>query len=239
MTATYNIPLVIVSALIAIVAAYIALEVANKLFQANYNRHFWLVGGGIAMGTGIWSMHFIAMLAFAIPIYVTYNLTIVFLSLVLAVLAAIQAFYIIGHPKPGSMTMLTGSIVMGVGIALMHYTGMIAMHMPATLRYQPGMFALSVLIAVAVSFVALRLSIRFRDERRAKQMGGKLATACLMGGAVLSMHYTGMAAAIFIPQYDKGIVPSGLDNIWLAFIICGFLFVTLIPIAASLFSESL
>lgn len=241
MSATYNFSLVIVSAFIAIAAAYTALEVANKVFRSNSHKEqrFWLISGGVIMGTGIWSMHFIAMLAFNIPIYVTYKLPLVFLSLVLAVGAAMQAFHIIGRPKPDAATMLTGSIIMGIGIALMHYTGMAAMHMPATLRYQPVMFAVSVLVAVAVSFAALQLSIRFREERRSKQLGGKLATACLMGGAVLSMHYTGMAAAILVPEYDKGIIPSGLDNTWLAFIVCGFMFLTLIPTAASLLSDSL
>ncbi|WAL61184.1 MHYT domain-containing protein [Thermocoleostomius sinensis] len=239
MSGTYNFSLVIVSALIAIVSAYIALEVARRLLHSRQDQQqIWLFGGGAVMGTGIWAMHFIAMLAFNIPLYVSYNLPLVFLSLILAIGAATQAFYIVSR-RHSPISLLTGSIIMGIGIALMHYTGMAAMHMPASLQYQPILFAVSILVAISVSYVALQLTRRFQDEQRSKQVGKKLATACLMGGAVLSMHYTGMAAAVFVPQYNKVITASGLDNTWLAFIVCGFVFLTLVPMAAALLSDSL
>lgn len=237
MPVTYNFALVVMSALIAITAAYIALELANRLLTAKKLRVFWLVNGAIVMGTGIWSMHFVAMLAFSIPIYITYHLPIVLGSLLLAILAAFQALLIISRPQPDLKTLLGGSCSMGIGIALMHYTGMAAMIMPAQLRYQPVVFIASVMIAIVVSFAALKLTIWFSDDRRASNLGAKLATACLMGGAILSMHYTGMAAAVFTHEPQTTIVSSGLDNISLAYIVCTATGLILLMMAVVLLSE--
>jgi NO-binding membrane sensor protein with MHYT domain len=238
MSVTYNFALVIVSALIAVTASYLALELSSRLLTAQgTSRRFWLIGGAIAMGTGIWSMHFVAMLAFSIPIYLTYNLLLVLLSLVLAILAALQALLIVSRPQPQTVELLAGAGSMGIGIALMHYSGMAAMEMPAVLHYQPKLFVLSVVIAIVVSLAALKLAIRFRQGRRADHSGLKLVTACLMGGAVLSMHYTGMAAAVFVPQPGKVIRPSGLDNTWLAYLVCTFTVALLGMMVALLYSE--
>jgi NO-binding membrane sensor protein with MHYT domain len=219
MNATYNPLLVVLSAAIAILASYTALELSSRVTSAQgLVRRLWLMGGAIAMGTGIWSMHFIAMLAFSMPLFISYNFAIVLVSLIAAILAAYQALYIISRPRPRMTALLGGSSSMGIGIAIMHYTGMAAMQMPATVRYKPSLFLLSVVIAVTVSFVALKLSIGFRN--RTGRKWSKLATACIMGGAVLSMHYTGMNAAIFRPDLSKLVEAAGLDNISLAYIVC-------------------
>lgn len=239
MSASYNLVLVAVSACVAIAAAYIALDLSSRLFTTKgLARRFWLVGGAIAMGTGIWSMHFVAMLAFSIPIYVTYNLPVVFVSLILAILAAFQALFIVIRPKLNVFTLSAGSSVMGIGIALMHYSGMAAMRMPAMIHYQPVLFALSVLIAIGVSFIALKLFILFREGRRSINTGLKFMTACVMGGAVMSMHYTGMAAAIFVHDPTKTISLSGLDNTWLACVVCVFTLLVLGPMGVFLYSET-
>ena len=219
MTTTYNPLLVVLSAAIAILASYTALELSSRVSRAQgVTRKLWLSGGALAMGTGIWSMHFIAMLAFSIPIYISYNFAIVLVSLIAAILAAYQALYIVSRPRPSMPSLLAGSSSMGMGIAIMHYTGMAAMQMPATLQYKPDLFLLSVVIAITVSFVALKLSLGFRQ--RADRKWSKLATACVMGGAVLSMHYTGMTAAIFKPDLSKLVEAAGLDNLSLAYIVC-------------------
>lgn len=239
MSTSYNLTLVAVSACVAIAAAYIALELSGRLFTAQgMIRRFWLVGGAIAMGTGIWSMHFVAMLAFSIPIYVTYNLPIVVISLILAILAAFQALFIVIRPKLNVFTLSIGSGVMGIGIALMHYSGMAAMRMPAMVRYQPGLFALSVLIAIGVSFVALKLFILFREGKNSTNTGLKVITSCVMGGAVMSMHYTGMAAAVFVHDPTKTIALSGLDNTWLACVVCVFTLLILGPMGVFLYSDT-
>lgn len=223
MTPTYNPLLVVLSALIAVLSAYTALELASRVtVSQGFTRRLWLTGGAIAMGTGIWSMHFVAMLAFSMPLFISYNLTIVLVSLVAAILASAQALFIIGRPKPGLVALLAGSTSMGTGIAIMHYTGMAAMQMPATLRYKPSLFLLSVVIAIAVSLVALKLSIQFREGVWVARKWLKLSTACVMGGAVLSMHYTGMAAAMFKPDLTKIVEAAGLDNLSLAYVVCLF-----------------
>ncbi|HEY9651892.1 MAG TPA: MHYT domain-containing protein [Coleofasciculaceae cyanobacterium] len=221
MNTTYNPYLVILSAFIAILASYTALELASRVSAARgITRKFWLMGGAIAMGTGIWSMHFIAMLAFSISIFISYNLAIVLISLIAAILASAQAMFIISRPKPSQIGLLAGSSCMGIGIAIMHYTGMAAMQMPASLEYKPNLFMLSVVIAIIVSFVALKLTIAFRDGAWVKRRWLKITTACVMGGAVLSMHYTGMAAAMFKPDFSKLVEAAGLDNLSLAYIVC-------------------
>ena len=135
MNATYNPYLVLFSAFIAVLASYTALELSSRVtVSQGLTRRLWLMGGAIAMGTGIWSMHFIAMLAFSIPLFISYNLGIVFVSLLAAILASAQALFIIGRPKPSPMVLIAGSSIMGIGIALMHYTGMAAMQMPAMLH---------------------------------------------------------------------------------------------------------
>ena len=239
MNATYNPYLVVFSAFIAVLASYTALELSSRVtVSQGLTRKLWLMGGAIAMGTGIWSMHFIAMLAFSIPLFISYNLGIVFVSLIAAILASAQALFIIGRPKPSLMVLLAGSSIMGIGIALMHYTGMAAMQMPAMVHYQPSLFLLSVVIAIAVSFVALKLSIQFREEAWVGRRWLKFATACIMGGAVLSMHYTGMAAAMFKPDVSKLVQAAGLDNLSLAYIVCLFTLLILSLTLATIYINS-
>ncbi|HEY9668964.1 MAG TPA: MHYT domain-containing protein [Coleofasciculaceae cyanobacterium] len=239
MAATYNPLLVILSAFIAILASYTALELASRVTDSRgHTRNFWLIGGAIAMGTGIWAMHFIAMLAFSIPIFISYNLAIVLVSLIAAILASAQALFIVSRPRPSLVSLLAGSSFMGIGIAIMHYTGMAAMQMPAMLNYKPSLFILSVIIAVTVSLVALKLSLKFREQAWVGRQWLKLATACIMGGAVLSMHYTGMAAAIFKPNFSQLVKAAGLDNLSLAYIVCLFTLLVLSLTLATIYINS-
>ena len=127
---------------------------------------------------------------------------------------------------------------MGIGIAIMHYSGMAAMQMPANLHYKPSLFVLSVIIAIAVSLVALKLSIQFREEAWVSRKWLKLVTACIMGTAVLSMHYTGMAAAMFKPDVSKLVQAAGLDNLSLAYIVCLFTLLILSLTLATIYINS-
>lgn len=219
MPVTYNPVLVFVSSAIAILAAYATLEVSSKLSAADgTNRTFWLINGAIVLGSGVWSMHFVAMLAFSVPISITYNLLLVLISLLVPVLVSFLALSIIGRPQPSQASILIGSLIIGIGIAIMHYSGMAAMQMSANLSYNPLLFGLSVAIAVIVSCVAIVLSLLFRRQQGKKFL--KLVSAVVMGVAVMSMHYTGMAAAAFEPNPSKIIPPSGLDNLSLAMLVC-------------------
>jgi PAS domain S-box-containing protein len=153
------------------------------------------------MGLGIWSMHYIGMLAFNLPVAVLYHLPTVLASLLAAILASGIALIVASQAKwrwPGS---IAASVVMGGGIAAMHYIGMAAMRLPAMMLWNHAIVALSIVIAMIVSLVAMWLAFRFRGETR-ELAPLKVASACVMGVAVVAMHYTGMAAATFVQSAE-------------------------------------
>jgi two-component system sensor histidine kinase/response regulator len=150
------------------------------------------------MGTGIWSMHYIGMLAFSLPVPVYYYVPTVLVSLAAAIVAAAVALYVVSRDKLGVASALVGSLAMGAAICAMHYVGMDAMRLQAMCMWNYSIVTLSVVIAIVVSLAALWLSFRFRSEAR-PFAPLKLGTAVVMGIAVCAMHYTGMAAASFVP----------------------------------------
>jgi len=197
---SYNFALVALSVVIAMFASYAALDLAGRVTAASgWTREVWLLGGAGAMGTGIWSMHYIGMLAFVLPIPVAYHWPTVLLSLFAAILASVIALYVVSQQKMSASRAVAGSVLMGAGIASMHYIGMAAMRLPAMCQFNSFLVALSVVFAVLISFAALWITFHFRDEK--KGIGWKkLAGAVVMGGAIPVMHYTGMAAASFTPS---------------------------------------
>ena len=201
MIGSYNPSLVGLSVLIAISASYVALDMAGKITASvGRMRRAWLVGGSVAMGLGIWSMHYIGMLAFTLPVPISYDMPTVFGSLVAAVIASGIALHVVSQPRLTVVNTLAGGGAMGAAISTMHYSGMEAMRMRAICQWNPGTVALSVAIAVVVSFVALLLAFRFRSDARVLSPL-KLVSAGVMGLAVAGMHYTGMAAATFMPSH--------------------------------------
>src|SRR6202023_2198918 len=153
---SYNYALVALSVLIAMVASYAALDVAGRVTAAGgWTRAVWLLGGAGAMGTGIWSMHYIGMLAFVLPVPVAYHWPTVLLSLLAAVLASVIALYVVSRQTMGVFHALTGSVLMGAGIASMHYIGMDAMRVAAMCEYRSTLVILSVVLAVLISLAAL------------------------------------------------------------------------------------
>jgi NO-binding membrane sensor protein with MHYT domain len=200
MIGSYNPYLVELSVAIAITASYVALDMAGRVTaSAGRVRLGWLAGGSVAMGLGIWSMHYIGMLAFTLPVPTSYDVPTVFGSLVAAVVASGIALHVVSQPRLTVLSTLAGGVAMGTAISTMHYSGMEAMRMRAICQWNPGMVASSVAIAVVVSFVALLLAFRFRGDARALSPL-KLLSAGVMGVAVAGMHYTGMAAATFVPS---------------------------------------
>jgi len=196
----YDYRLVILSVVIAICAAYAALELAARTTAAKGKfRLAWLSGGAVAMGLGIWSMHYIGMLAFALPVPVLYDGPTVLLSLLAAVFASAVALFVVSREHMGWGRAILGSVAMGAGIAAMHYIGMAAMRMPAMCSYRGSIVAISVFLAIVVSLAAIWITFRFRDEvRRSRWL--KIGAASVMGAAIPVMHYTGMAAAGFTPS---------------------------------------
>src|SRR5580700_9410244 len=153
---SYNHSLVAFSVLIAIVSSYAALDLAGRVTASHgWIRVFWLLGGAVAMGTGIWSMHYIGMLAFVLPVPMAYHWPTVLLSLLAAILASVVALGVVSRQKMGTSRAVAGSVLMGAGIASMHYIGMAAMRLPAMCQFNSFLVVLSVVFAVLISLAAL------------------------------------------------------------------------------------
>ena len=198
MVGSYDYRLVALSVGIAVLASYAA-HVAGRVTSARGAiRSVWLIGGATAMGIGIWSMHYLGMLAFRLPVAVEYDWPTVLVSLLAAIFASAIALFVGSRTRMGVTPSIIGSVVMGSGIAGMHYIGMEAMRLPAMCHFSSTIVAISVVLAMVISFVALRLTFHFRDETKS---GGwrKAVSAMVMGAAIPVMHYTGMAAAHFTP----------------------------------------
>jgi PAS domain S-box-containing protein len=200
MTGSYDYRLVTLSVVMAVCAAYAALDLAGRTTASRGRvRLIWLAGGAAAMGLGIWSMHYIGMLAFLLPVPVFYDWPTVLVSLFAAIFASAVALFVVSRPRMDWGHALAGSAIMGSGIAIMHYIGMAAMRLPAMCRYDSLLVVLSVVLAIVMSLVALWLSFHLREHTKAT-WPKKCASAVVMGAAVAAMHYTGMAAARFTPS---------------------------------------
>src|SRR5580658_4203633 len=225
LTGAYDYSEVARSVLIAIVASYAALDLAGRVTATRGRaRLAWLSGGAIAMGIAIWAMHFKGMLAFHLPVPVEYHWPTVLASLLVAVLASAVALYVASRPKMGPVEALTGSIFMGAAIGGMHYIGMAAMRLPAVTQYSPFLVTCSILLAVLFSVIALLMAFGLREETR-WSVPRRLGSATVMGVAVSAMHYTGMAAANFIPasppdlSHAVSIPPAGGSGVVIAALI--------------------
>jgi PAS domain S-box-containing protein len=196
---SYTLDLVVLSVLIATIGAYVAVEIAQRVRAAEPGRRlFWISGGAVAMALGIWSMHFVGMLALRLPVLVWYDAPLLFVSFVAAVIGCGIAFVIFNRATVGSGLLVLASIFMGFAIAGMHYIGMAAMRMSSHVSYDPTIVAASVGVAIIGSFLALALTrnlIATSSEPRARLK--KVGASLLMGFAVAGMHYTGMAATLF------------------------------------------
>ncbi len=200
MTGSYDYRLVTLSVVIAVCAAYAALDLAGRTTASRGRvRLVWLGGGAVAMGLGIWSMHYIGMLAFLLPVPVLYDWPTVLVSLLAAIFASGVALFVVSRRRMDWGHALAGSAIMGSGIATMHYIGMEAMRLPAMCSYDSLLVVLSVAVAIGMSLVALRLSFHLR-EHSTTTWPKKCASAVVMGAGVAAMHYTGMAAATFTPS---------------------------------------
>jgi NO-binding membrane sensor protein with MHYT domain/CheY-like chemotaxis protein/nitrogen-specific signal transduction histidine kinase len=197
LTGHYETPLVLVSILVAILASYAALSLAGRVSESRGRAvSAWIVGGAIAMGSGIWAMHFVGMLAFRLPIPIAFDLPLTLASLLLPILASSLALWQVSRAELGWKRLAVSAVLMGIGINAMHYTGMAAMRMAPGIVYDPWLFALSVAIAIAASGLALWIAFRLR--RNVPQVWlPRVGAAVVMGAAIVGMHYTGMAAANF------------------------------------------
>jgi NO-binding membrane sensor protein with MHYT domain/nitrogen-specific signal transduction histidine kinase len=225
----YDLKLVTISVVIAILAAYTALTFATHVTQTRVkDRNIWLGGGAIAMGTGIWAMHFVGMLAFQLPMAVSYNFPIVLFSMLAAVLASALALKTVTAPTLPIGAWLVSSVIMGTGISTMHYTGMAAMRVPAQIHYDGHLVGLSIGVAIGVSMIALQLVFRLCQAESNSLT--KLGATIVMGAAIPLMHYIGMAAVHFSADMHQNIgAASNLD--FLSNLVC---LVTLIVLGGGL-----
>ncbi len=217
LTGSYNPLLVSLSLLVATLASFTALDMASRVTRAGNGgvAARWLVTGGCAMGFGIWSMHFIGMLAFRLPIPLGYDLAITLQSLLAAVASSIFALWLVSRATLPHVRLALGAVLMGLGIASMHYLGMEALRMQPRIAYHPGWFALSIAIAVAASWSALFIAFRLRAGQQS--LPSRLAAALILGFAIVGMHYTGMAAARFPVDSICGAArDGGLPTEWMA-----------------------
>ncbi|WP_276352583.1 bifunctional diguanylate cyclase/phosphodiesterase [Cohnella caldifontis] len=193
---TYNGWIVALSGVIAILASYSALNITSKISHAKgTTKYFWLMAGALVMGSGVWSMHFVGMLAFHLHAAVKYDVWMTLLSLLASIVSSFIAFYITMPKNVNWIKIAFGGFFMGSGIVTMHYVGMAAMIMPVELSYDRTLWALSALIAFVASYAALLLFLRFRNQSTSS--GLKWLSAVVMGFAICGMHYTGMRAARF------------------------------------------
>ncbi|MGY6629408.1 MAG: MHYT domain-containing protein [Wenzhouxiangella sp.] len=199
---TYALPVVLLSYGVAVLAAYTALEMAGKVMRPHYRVGGWLAAGAVAMGTGIWSMHFVGMEAIDLPFEVIYDGPLTLLSWLAAVgvSALALATLTLLRRQPDRLdpkVVIPAGIIMGAGICIMHYSGMAAMRLSPGIEWNALLVAASVLIAVAASVVTLLIAAKLRRVRHWTDVVKRLGAAMVMGLAIAGMHYTGMFAATF------------------------------------------
>jgi len=240
LTTHYDIPLVIVSLLVAILASYTALDMTERINTTKGNAsRWWFIGGAFAMGVGIWSMHFIGMLAFRLPIALGYDVTITLISLIIAIAVSGFALWQVTKPTLPLQRLLLAALIMGTGIAAMHYTGMVAMRMQPGIEYQTGLFITSIIIAISASGAALWIAFKLKNTIP-HVMLARAGAALIMGIAIVGMHYTGMAAA----QFPLGSIciaagkGASLDSLAIM-VIMGAVGILLIALLISIFDSRL
>jgi diguanylate cyclase (GGDEF)-like protein len=198
---SYDLWAVGASVLIAVYASFVALDLARRVRAADRAVAWaWLLGGSMAMGTGIWAMHFIGMLAFQLPIPIGYDYVVTLASWTAAVLSSGVVLGIAGRRRLTAWRLLVGALAMGGGICAMHYLGMYAMAMRPGIVWSPALLAASAAIAVGASAVALVIFSWMHTRSERSGLGWRVSAALVMGTAIAGMHYSGMAAAHFPPD---------------------------------------
>jgi PAS domain S-box-containing protein len=230
--------LVALSLLIAVLGSWTALDLLRRVrANAGTARRWWLAGAAAATGASIWSMHFVAMLAYELGVEVRYDVGLTAASLLLAVAATAIGFAAVSAPAatPGPGRIVAAGLAMGLGICLMHYVGMAAMRLPALTSYDPVLVAASGAVAFCASTLAIVLALRNRSGV------ARAAGAVALGLAISGMHYTAMAAVSFTPTPHAGHAdPSGVPSLALAIGIAACtLLVLSLALAAAAFDRRL
>lgn len=208
MTGTFDTRLVALSVLVATLTAFAALNLVQRVGVSRpAAARTWLTGGAIAVGAGIWSMHYIGMLALRLPIPVDYHVPTMLFSLGIAMLICFFALWVASGPRTGLVRIAVAGACLAIGLACMHYSGLFAMQIVPAIFYSPTLVAVSVGIAAVASWLLLWLGAALRDGHSLAVLLGRAAAAVLIGVALGAMHYVGMLAARFAPDsYSLGAV---------------------------------
>jgi len=216
--------LIVLSVLTAIYGSFAALSHAERMRSSSGKAAIsWMIAGGITLGLSIWSMHFIGMLAFHLPVSISYDLSLTLISVLPAILATLLGFYLLRNPRMHLGQIIFGGLMMGLAISTMHYTGMGALKMQPAISYDPLIFALSVLIAIGAAIGAL-LIIYAGEKSSLNSFVRHALGSLIMGIAIAGMHYTGMAAASFAPGSICTVAGTSVDPRLLSFFIAGIVF---------------
>ncbi|MGC0788091.1 bifunctional diguanylate cyclase/phosphodiesterase [Pantoea agglomerans] len=228
---TWDSVLICVSLIVVFIASFTALDTAGRVaVTRGWSARFWLLVGGIAMGIGVWAMHFVGMLAMMLPMMMRYDTRLTILSLLVAILASVLAFgQTVGGLHLTRQRLLRGTLILGAGVAIMHYLGMYALLIEPQPEWNALLVALSVLIAFAASGLALWLAFHLRQGDHHLMLMRGLASL-VMGIAIAGMHYVGMAAAEF--SHSSMMQPHGVSNaglaVWVTLITLTILGITLL-----------
>ncbi len=186
-----------VSLLLGLMGAYCAIELGARVSAARGPARIgWLAGGALAMGIGTWSMHFMGMFAFILPIPVRYDWPTTLLSFAASFFASLAALTVASGAKMNGRRAVAGSVFMGAGISGLHYLAMASMRMDAIQHYSPPLVTISVLISILLSFVSIQLMFAWR-QLPAQYTLRKVLSVLLLGAAISAMHYIAMAAVAF------------------------------------------
>lgn len=207
--------LIAVSYLVAFIASFVALDSAGKIpLSSRKAALFWRIAGGITLGIGIWSMHFIGMLSMQMPMMMSYDLWLTLASLGVAIVASTIAINIAVTGKHLSpFRLFFATVILSAGVVAMHYIGMAALMLEGSILWDRRIVGVSVMIAVVASGVALWLAFRLRDKHKGVFVTRILA-ALVMGAAICAMHYTGMSAAHFHEMAHT--LPGGVSELGLS-----------------------
>ncbi len=209
--------LVGISFLVAFIASFVALDSAAKIAASNKKAAlFWRLAGGSTLGIGIWSMHFIGMLAMKMPMMMHYDFAITAVSLLVAVVAATLSINIAVNGNVLSLKRLClATAILSSGVVIMHYVGMAALMMHDNISWNYGLVALSIIIAIVASGVGLWLAFSLRLNSKGALIN-RMTAAVVMGIAIAAMHYTGMSAAEFEDQSHNMAMTGGVSELGLS-----------------------
>lgn len=243
LTATYNGQLVVLSLVIAVIGSYIALDLAGQvsISQGRTRQLLWLIGGSFALGISIWLMHFISILAYRLPIPITYDLLIVLVSMVVAIAGSGAGLFVVSRQSPSWLKLVTGGVYVGLGMLGLYFTAIAAMRLAAVVSYDLKLIVLSSVVAISLSLSGLWLAFHPSAQTHVPKSLRKFGSALLVGVAIDGMHYIAMAAVSFQPSFKLSEeINSGLDKQQLA-IAVGFavLSILILGVLASFFGQRL